>query len=370
MAGSLFVWGIGEGMFIYFQPLYLQELGADPLLIGTILGGVGIAMTIAHLPAGYLADRFGRRPLMWLAWCIGTIAVWIMALTHSMTGFILGAALYGTTAFVAGPMNSYITAARGKWSVARALTIVFSTYNAGAVLGSLLGGYIGENFGLRFSFVVAGFFLLSSTVIIFRIQPQPVEPTGPLNQQNRWSEFRNPRFILFTTIIFFATYCMFLPQPLSQNFLQNERNLTLSQIGYLISARSAGVVFFNLFLGQMNARYGYLIAQATMACFTLLIWRGTGIPWYLLGYFMLGSYQTARTLAAAQGRALVQARNMGLAYGIFETVGGTAFIFAPPLAGYLYSYAPEAAYWVGLSGILAALLLSMFFIPLRANEIT
>ena len=121
---------------------------------------------------------------------------------------------------------------------------MFSTYNAGAVLGSLLGGYVGEHYGLRFSFFAAGFFLLISTFIIFRIKSQPVEPYEPecLEIISFWP------FILFISIIFFATYFMFLPQPLSQNFLQNERNLTLSQIGSLISVRSAGVVFFNLIL--------------------------------------------------------------------------------------------------------------------------
>ena len=370
IASSLFIWGVGEGMFIFFQPLYLQELGADPLLIGTVLGVVGISMTIAHLPAGYLADRIGRRPLMVAAWCIGTIAVWIMALAVSLPGFILGASIYGTTAFVAGPMNSYITAAKGKWTVARALTIVFSTYNAGAVVGSLLGGIIGDKLGLRFSFIISGILLLISTILIFNLKPQPVETFEQVEKQNRWSEFQKPRFILFIAIIFFATYCMFIPQPLSQNFLLNERNLSLSQIGWLISARSAGVVVFNLILGQINARYGYLLAQSSMALFTILVWRGTGIPWYLLGYFMLGSYQTARTLASAQVRALVQARNMGLAFGILETIGGMAFIFAPPFAGYLYAISPEAPYWFGLTGICAAFLLSFFFIPLKPSEIT
>ena len=57
---SLFTWGVGEGAFFYFQPLFLEELGASPIVIGAILGGVGVAMTVVHIPAGYLADRFGR----------------------------------------------------------------------------------------------------------------------------------------------------------------------------------------------------------------------------------------------------------------------------------------------------------------------
>ena len=81
---SMFAWGVGEGMFIFFQPIYLEELGADPILIGTILGGFGLAMTISHIPAGYLADRIGRKPLMVAAWLTGTLAAWIMALANAL----------------------------------------------------------------------------------------------------------------------------------------------------------------------------------------------------------------------------------------------------------------------------------------------
>ena len=70
---SLFTWGLGEGLFIYFQPIYLQQLGADPIAIGAILGGMGITMTVVHIPAGLISDRFGRRPIMWLSWILGAL---------------------------------------------------------------------------------------------------------------------------------------------------------------------------------------------------------------------------------------------------------------------------------------------------------
>jgi hypothetical protein len=50
---SLLTWGLGEGAFFIFQPIYLQELGADPVQIG-LLGG-RVAMTVAtfrRLPCG------------------------------------------------------------------------------------------------------------------------------------------------------------------------------------------------------------------------------------------------------------------------------------------------------------------------------
>ena len=84
IAVAMFAWGLGEGLFIYFQPLYLQELGANPIMIGTILGGFGLAMTVSHIPAGYLADRIGRKPLMVAAFITGSVATWTMALANGL----------------------------------------------------------------------------------------------------------------------------------------------------------------------------------------------------------------------------------------------------------------------------------------------
>src|SRR5512146_2396000 len=147
MALSLFTWGVGEGMFIYFQPLYLQKWGANPLEIGAILSLMGIAMAVAQAPAGYLADRVGARPVMWSSWVLGTIAAVMMALAGSLPVFVAGMLTYGLTSFVVAPMNSYIASVRGRWSVERALTIVSAMFHLGAVAGPLIGGLVGEAIG-------------------------------------------------------------------------------------------------------------------------------------------------------------------------------------------------------------------------------
>ncbi|MCJ7715519.1 MAG: MFS transporter, partial [Anaerolineales bacterium] len=100
---SLFTWGLGEGMFMYFQPLYLEELGASPLSIGAILGIVGVAMTVVHIPAGYLSDRIGRRKLIWASWITGIIATVIMAAARSLIFFSNGIIIYAATIFVLAP---------------------------------------------------------------------------------------------------------------------------------------------------------------------------------------------------------------------------------------------------------------------------
>jgi MFS family permease len=369
---SLLIWGMGEGMFLFFQPLYLQQLGADPVLIGTILGLVGIAMTISHLPAGYLADRIGRKPLMVTAWYLATIATLVMALSKSLVGFVVGAILYGITAFVAGPMNSYITAARGKLSIGRALTLVSAIYNLGAIAGPLLGGWIGSQFGLQRSFLTAGIVFIVSSVLVTLIRSQPIEKHSTEGRVTRGAVLLNPRFLGFLALIFMTMFALYLPQPLTVNFLKNERSLDLSQIGTLLSLRSVGVVILSLGIGQLGSNLGYFLAQAALLLFCVIIWKGTSYPWYALAYLLLGGFQTARSLAAAQGRLLVNAANMGLAYGMIEMAGAVSVILAPPLAGLLYSQQPEWIYIVSLVCIGMMILVNHFLMPgkERSEELT
>ena len=369
VALALATWGVGEGMFLLFQPLYLQELGANPVMIGAIMSVIGVAMGAAHLPAGYLADRFGRRPMLILAWVLGTIAAWIMALSKSLPAFVLGSSLYGLTSFVMVPLYSYVTAARGNWSVGRALTLISAIYNIGAILGPVLGGWVGERSGLRANFQVAAFIFIFSSLMILLIRPQPVETSSEMDQQGRWRSLLDRRLLQYAFVVFIVMFSMILPQPLSQNFLQNERGLSLAQIGRLISARSIGIVLLNLTLGQLNARLGFLISQAAMGVSAFLLWQGTGVYIYALGYLLMGSQQTARTLATAQGRILIQAANMGIAYGLLETVAALANVLAPALAGYLYSRQPSLIYSTGLICIVIAILLTVLISPIRMRDL-
>ena len=71
---SLITWEIGEGMFLIFQPIYLQQLGANTMTIALVFGLFGLAMMVTHIPAGHLSDRIGRKPLLVTAWTAGVLA--------------------------------------------------------------------------------------------------------------------------------------------------------------------------------------------------------------------------------------------------------------------------------------------------------
>jgi MFS family permease len=287
-----------------------------------------------------------------------------MGLARTLPVLILGMILYGFTAFVTSPLNSYITAARGKMSPVRAMTLVSAIYNVGAILGPISGGWIGERLGLRTVYLVSAGLFAVSTVILFFLRSQPREVHDPAAPPE--SLWRNTRFISFLGIIFLAVFVMYLPQPLTPRFLQNERGLSLESIGLLGSVGSLGNAVLALALGQISARSGFLLAQISVAAFSLLLWKGTGLGWYALAYFLLGGFRSARSLIYAQVSPLIHPAQMGLAYGIAETASALAVMLAPLLAGVLYTQEPGMVYWVSAALIAVMLVISGIFAPRQA----
>ncbi len=351
---SLVIWGIGEGAFVYFQPLYLEKLGATPLLIGGILGAVGLAMTLFHIPAGYLADRIGRRQMMWAAWGMGVTTTGIMAAARTLTAFSVGIILYSITVFVIAPLNSYITAARGKLTVEQVMTTNSASFYLGGIIGPLIGGTLAENLGLRSIYFFAfGTFVVSSIIILF-IQPQPLEekpknPAGDLLQ--------NRRYLWFMPLLFFTYFALFFSQPLAPNFLKNVRGYSLQNIGILGSITNLGNVLINLLFALLPAWLGMTLGQLFVGIFAALLWQFSGLPVLVLAYFLLGGYRATRSLLVAQVEKLVKPANLGLAYGVSETVSGLALVAAPPLAGAVYSNNPQSIFSTALLLIIPSIIL-------------
>ncbi len=367
IALSLFTWGIGEGMFFNFSPIYLEELGSNPQQIGLILGAFGAVMAVTHIPAGRLADRFGRRPLLIAAWAMGLAAVVVMALARDLPLFVAGMLGYGLTAFVSSPLSSYVTAARGSWSVAGTLTLSTATFSFGMALGPALGGWIGEQYGLRtVYFVVAGVFVLSNVVVQF-IENQPLDRHDPASPPV--SLLSNTRFLNFLVVVGLAVFAMYLAQPLTPNFLEGVRGLSLGEVGVVFTAGALGNALVSILLGRFPPRIGYPISQALVGLFALLMWRGAGLPFFALGYFLMGGFRAARPLALAQARELVHTSQMGLTYGTMETVTSIIFILTPPLAGFLFERDPFLVYPIAIGLIALSVVVSILFAPRHSSSL-
>lgn len=360
-ATALFLWGLGEGLYIHFQPLYLEQLGADPVQIGGIIGLASMALVVTHVPAGALADRFGRRTLIRASWLLGMIATWTMFLAPNLPLFSAGLIFYYFTAFVMSPLSSYITAARGKWTVARALTTVFAVYAIGSILGPTIGGQLSGIIGLRAIYAVSASLYMISTIVMFFLPAQPRELTPLRAGYQRLLTDRSFGRMLLLFLI--ANLALFLTWPLLPIFLKNERGLSLASIGIVGSFNAVGGVVLNLAIGRMSNRPAFFLSQWLVLGSSIILWLATGTPMFALGYFLTGGYRTARSLMTALAETQVEKPQMGLAYGLVETTAGLATIVAAPLAGLLYRSAPYLPFPVSVVLITVSLFLSRRLLP-------
>lgn len=367
VALALLMWGFGEGMFFNFVPIYLdrQFLLSEPQ-IGLVLGAFGFSMAITHIPAGRLADRIGRRPLLIAAWILGLVSTFVMGIALALPLFLIGLFGYGLTAFVSSPLSSYVTAARGKWPIGTVLSLTTATFGLGMALGPVTGGWIGDNYGMRMSFFVASAMFVLSNIFIFLIERQPIDQHDPAAPPANLRS--NQRLMIFMGVLAFAIFAMYLAQPLTPNFLEGVRGLSLSETGIIFTAGALGNSMMAILLSRVPPRRGFLVAQALVILFALFIWKGTSLPLYVLGYFLLGGFRAGRPMALAQARELVHDSQMGVTYGIMETISAVIFVLTPPLAGILFARDPMIVYPLSIALIAMSIAVSYFFSPRKVSH--
>lgn len=358
---ALFLWGLGETLFFFTQTLYLEQLGADPVQIGGFLGLFAGVMTVTHLPAGFLADKLGRRPLLIIGWALGLLAALLMFLAESLTPFVVGLVIYGFTGFVISPLSSYITAARGDWPVQRALTTAYAAFNVGGVIGPLLAFTVADHLTLRSTYGLAAAMFTVSTATLFLLSHQPVEPDGGVGIGG--ALLKNAHFLRFLTIAGVILIGGYLSWPLTPNFLQAQRGVSVRAIWLFGSFNSMGMTLVSLWLGRLETKRSIVLLQIVVAASIVLFWRTSSPPWFALAYFLAGGFRAIRSLISAHVETLVRRSNMGLAYGAVETTIGVVMLAAPPAAGLLYDRLPELPFIVSLVVLVAILPVSLRLIP-------
>jgi MFS family permease len=326
-----------------------------------VLGLAGAAMALTHIPAGMLADRFGRKTMMIVAWLVGTASTVLMFLASNLHLFVAALVLYYLTSFVMSPLSSYVTMARGGWSTGRALTTVSASFNAGAVIGPVTGGLLAAGLGIRSLFGIAAVLFILSTVLLYSLRDQALEPPHPEGRFRPLLANRTVARIL--VVVFIAMLALSLSWPLTPLYLNEVRGLTVAQVGAMGSFFALGIVVLNLTLGRSPARRGSMIGQVLAAGSVILLWRGMSLPVYALGYFLAGGTRTARSLFSAQVERVVERFHLGLAFGVTETIASSALIVAPLLAGLLYQRDPASPYPVSLVLIAGSLALSARLLP-------
>lgn len=360
---ALALWGAGEGLYFYILPLYMKRLGADPVQIGALLAIWGIAATITYIPGGLIADRISRRTVMLGGWIMGTMGVWLLALAQDWIQLIPGLILYGVSGFCLPAITAYVTHAEAEGDLGRALTTVWAAYPAGQVISPAIGGAMAQALGMRTVFITSGCVFLPSTLLVSRIAHQAVEPRADNGDYHRL--LRNRSFVVLSGPFLLIFAVSYLGQPLAPNYLEEVAGLPVSWIGTLGSASSLGAAILAVVLGRLpwSNRARLAASQGLMVLSMATFLSSSALPVLAVSFFLRGSWNATRALAAAELATRLEPSTLGLGYGVLNTVVGTATIVAPYLAGWLYMTRADLPFLAALVGTAGTLVLTLVVSP-------
>ena len=353
---SLFLWGSGEGLWIYIQPLYIKRLGASPVQIGLVLSIAALAMMVTFIPAGFLADRYSRRKTMLGGYLLGALAMVFLALAQNWQQSILGFLLYYASAYCMPIINSYVAHAGAGQELNRVFTVVFSGYSLGLTLSPTLGGWLGEGLGLRSVFWISALFFASATCVVFFVTEQPaISRSVSLDYRGLLS---NRSFLLLSVLFFLLFLTLYLGQPLAPNYLEEVLGLDLRWLGLFGSAHSLGAVLLALWLGRLGGGWGLILAQGLVFLSFVLLLQAPLLPLLVVSFFLRGAFTASRSLSSALVGKVAREGSLGLAFGILSTVNSLALVVAPYLAGRLYAMRPDLPFLASIASIPAVMLLT------------
>jgi MFS family permease len=364
---STLLWGFGMMSFLYIQPLYVASLGASSSQIGLVLGASGIFVTFLYIPIGLWADRYGRKPVILAGWGLGAAATLAMAFVPDWRWLIPAMSVYMFSNFALPAFNGYLAASEAGGNLGRAIAII-NTSSIGGVIAPAVGGWIGEQYGLRAVYFTAGVMFCLSTLVLVFLAPQPATPPTTASRTPR-ELLGNRAFLWQIAFVFLLYFSLEISHIMAPKFLEDVRGLRVGQIGWLGSVASLGVVILQLLLGQLptERRLSLLLVQL-VALVATAIWLNTSLLFLIvIAYFMHGYNRLVRPIIVGRLSHSLDPATLSFGYGFYETSFRLGLAVAPYVAGLLYEHSPG---WPLLAGImcLSVTLVLTFTLPTKGKQ--
>lgn len=154
-------------MFVPSLPNIARDLDADFALVNLAVAGYAIATAVAHLIAGALSDRFGRKPTALIALAIFTLASIGCSLATDITTFLWCRMFQATVIAGYAVSLAAIRDTSDEGGATSRIGYVSSAWAVAPMIGPTVGGLLDTAFGWRANFVafaalgLAGLYLVA-----------------------------------------------------------------------------------------------------------------------------------------------------------------------------------------------------------------
>ena len=347
LCGATFLVMAGQGVVGPVLPLYARDFGVSATMVGLTLTVFALARLILNIPAGIIADRFGRRVLLiggpiltsigmfgsGFAGDIWSLLIWRFVAGAGSAFFMSGALIYLID--IAPPDLRARYVATNQWAL-----------SVGVALGPGLGGLVAERWGLAAPFHLVGVIALFAAVYaVFRLpetrrsSSPKLKDESPAREAARIARSGPFLAIAFVTGTIFmtraGTRATLVPLHADETLAwgPGELGLVFTVTGVMTLFTLWPATWATENIGRASV---ILFSAMTAALGTFVIGSSSTPMWFVLGNVILTlGTGTAGPAPAAFVADLFPERMRGLGVGLYRSAGDVGFVLGPPALGWL-----------------------------------
>lgn len=259
---------IGMSQIAPIMPLYIKQLGIHNTSqieqIAGIAFGVTFVVSAIFSPIwGYAADKVGRKPMLLRASFGMAIVVGSMGLAQNVYELIALRMLQGVITGYSTACTTLIATQTEKKHAGWALGVLSTAFVSGSLLGPLMGGYLDEFLGLKFTFFLTGglmFVVFFTTLFFVKENFVPSAKKKVESTKEVWRQLPNSKIILTLFVSsFILQFAYYSIEPIITVYIgQLSRNLNHIALisGMAFSASGLASIIAAPRLGRLSDRIG------------------------------------------------------------------------------------------------------------------
>ena len=352
---------VGMSLSSSFLPILANDLDPSGVLVGLVVSAWFFSRLFIELPAGIIADRFGRRRLLILGLAMSFLGPIVCSQANHVYILIFGRGIWGMGSALYFMSNMALimdilpAEARGK-----ALGVLQGFQFVGSFIGAPIGAILATYISFNHVFYFTAFFMLVSFVIAIKskdIKSPELDFKGniSLNLREIFSNLKNMNILLICLCNLFRMFSrQGIYQTTLQLYLNQELGVSISGIGWVISMRVAGMVLFLFIVGSLSDKYGrkpvliagYIISALALFAFS---WADNIILLLLCGLLAgMGDAFGMSTLLALL-TDVAPSTSRGVIVGVYRTFMDVGGFLGPILFMLVFSrFSPTVTFYLGM----------------------
>jgi MFS transporter, DHA1 family, multidrug resistance protein len=352
---------IGFGLIIPVTALYAEDFGVSKTAIGLTIAVYGLARFVANVPAGRLADRFGRKTALAAGGIITVAGAALCAVSPNYGVFLVGRFINGAGAAVVLTGGQIVAAdIASPHNRGRVMAIYQGVFLSAVAAGAYPGGWLATRYSLSSPFwayaALAGVVTLLALVFLPETKPDAetmaataaAAPVLTLRQQLGLLA-AVPGFLLVSFVSFSSFFArtggIFNVIPL---FAEEQIGLEPSQIGLgvsLVTITAVVIVYPSGMLVDRFGRKGVIVTSTLVAGVGMLLFMAAGtFGGFLFASFVWGVGSGISGAAPAAYAADLAPREMTApTLSMYRTIADLGYVVGPLLLGALSDLASAQA---------------------------